>query len=69
MENSGDHEEEFYYTEVEVSDLSTLSPASFAGSSSNSGLAMAFSPTLSHMDMARPPSEGSLLFAYYSLVS
>ncbi|CAG7836547.1 unnamed protein product [Allacma fusca] len=54
-EESGDHEEEFYYTEEEVSDLSSPAPSSSFGGSS--GVSMAFSPTLSHMDMVRPPSE------------
>jgi hypothetical protein len=53
-DGSGDHEEEFYYTEVEISDISSPS-SSFGGSSS--GISMTFSPTLSHMDMVRPPSE------------
>lgn len=40
-----DHEEEFYYTEVEVTHIThTSSP-----------------PTLSHRDMARPPHEGTVL--------
>lgn len=55
--SADDREEEFYYTEIEVSLDLPSSPASFGGSSSN-GLGMAFSPTMSHMDMARPWSQG-----------
>ncbi|OXA58169.1 zinc finger protein 704 [Folsomia candida] len=54
--SADDREEEFYYTEIEVSLDLPSSPASFGGSSSN-GLGMAFSPTMSHMDMARPWSQ------------
>jgi len=57
-EVSDDHEEEFYYTEVEIPDLSPTLSSSYGGSSIM-GLGMAFSPTLSHMDMVRPPSEGT----------
>uniref|UniRef100_T1JA62 DUF4772 domain-containing protein n=1 Tax=Strigamia maritima TaxID=126957 RepID=T1JA62_STRMM len=44
-----DHEEEFYYTEVEVSGDMVIE--------SFDGLHTSSPPTLSHMDMARPPYE------------
>jgi len=51
-----DGEEDFYYTEIELADdVTSPSPASFGVPS---GLSIAFSPTMSHMDMVRPPSEG-----------
>lgn len=62
-----DREEEFYYTEIEVSYDLPSSPASFGGTSSI-GLGMAFSPTLSHQDMARPPSEGTYLIIHYQIL-
>ena len=40
--SSSDHEEEFYYTEMEM----------------EADQLAASSPTLSHQDMARPPHEG-----------
>lgn len=81
-----DHEEEFYYTEVEeegdeeivqhmtampglpatsetevvVSSVPAQSQMSFY--QTNGGWMASSPPTLSHMDMARPPHEGNLPF-------
>ena len=79
-EEISDHEEEFYYTEVEeegdeeISDQqsTTLTPMAEVVESSvaqtqsfqqpnATGWMASSPPTLSHMDMARPPHEGWLL--------
>jgi len=57
-----DHEEEFYYTEVDVAhrDDVAMEPMTVAMetiSDSMAGLYASSPPTLSHMDMARPPHE------------
>lgn len=57
-----DHEEEFYYTELEISAEHGPQPivpgsAACPGSVASSALYASPPPTLSHMDMARPPHE------------
>ena len=47
-----DHEEEFYYTECDVALQSVVESLS-----DDTGLYASSPPTLSHMDMARPPHE------------
>lgn len=70
---SSDHEEEFYYTEIELDDNSSLTPQSPSASNDDSAMSdcqspissspgnvffsSSSAPTRSHLDMVRPPHE------------
>ncbi|XP_022255465.1 zinc finger protein 395-like [Limulus polyphemus] len=61
---SDDHEEEFYYTEIEIDHHPTPPPASPEGSTDSvllspelANIYTSSAPTLSHLDMVKPPHE------------
>ncbi|XP_076330256.1 zinc finger protein 704-like [Tachypleus tridentatus] len=57
---SDDHEEEFYYTEIEVDEKPTpprASPEILLSSPELANIYTSSAPTLSHLDMVKPPHE------------